>query len=180
MKKLEINTNSQTNYGDPFPQQKGLFLKFDNLTIKWEKQILKENQNQSETQTFEFPINTSIEKHILKMKTLNNPTKLQNKLVLLNEKKPKSQNFNHYTIISFNSHTGCYARKEQRTQELIWVLLNIIKHKQRFFTLDWFYPKGHDHIIIRRKEKQRRFLLKKKGVALTVSPNENAGIEVSM
>ena len=114
------------------------------------------------------------------MKTLNNPTKLQNKLVLLNEKKPKSQNFNHYTIISFNSHTGCYARKEQRTQELIWVLLNIIKHKQRFFTLDWFYPKGHDHIIIRRKEKQRRFLLKKKGVALTVSPNENAGIEVSM
>jgi hypothetical protein len=84
VKKLEINTNSQTNYGDSFPQQKGLFLNFDNLTIKWEKQILKENQNQSETQTFEFPINTSIEKHILKIKTLKNPT---------TKKKKKTNNF---------------------------------------------------------------------------------------
>lgn len=49
-----------------------------------------------ETQTFEFSTNTSIAKHILKIKTLKNPINLQYKLLCLNEMELKSQNFFYF------------------------------------------------------------------------------------
>lgn len=66
--------------------------------IKIPKEIKKNKQeacacNAKETQTFEFSTNTSIAKHILKIKTLKNPTNLQYKLLCLNEMKHKSQIF---------------------------------------------------------------------------------------